>query len=146
MACRPNCGPQTSVTVWCLGKPPVYCDSYKEAEMLVYGSPRMAQRCVMEHGCQPRVSLAGLGEQRRMSMKSSFGYKPYPGRPSRGMPGYAVRCAGDTKPRVFLSWADAMFYVKMMGGKCTVRAARPRDLEGLRRRRAKRSFGCGCGR
>ena len=70
--------------------------------------------------------------------------------PSRGMPGYVVSCKGDgnRKPKVFLTWAEALYYTKMMGGKCSVRPASAHDLGGLRKhgsKRARKPLGCGCG-
>ena len=59
MACRTTCGPKSSVTVWCRGQKPTYCDSYKEAELLVYGNPHLARRCMIERGCMPQVVFAG---------------------------------------------------------------------------------------
>lgn len=133
MPCRTTCGPKSSVTVWCRGQKPTYCDTYQEAELMIYGSPHLERRCVVERGCVPQVVF---GAVRRMA--------------SRGMPGYAVSCKGDgnRKPKVFLTWAEALYYTKMMGGKCSVRQASAHDLSGMRRKRGKRarkSLGCGCG-
>lgn len=43
--------------------------------------------------------------------------------------GFIATCPGESKPRLFRYWFEAMHFFKQTNGKCSVREASPKDVE-----------------